>query len=279
MQAIGLAGGGGTGGGTDITGGSSADTKGSWTTLGTATADFTSIMLRIHECGSNNQDNLISVRVGGSTVLLEDYLYTNDHDTAAIGHPIFIPAGGSNTDTVQIQLQTDGSNDTVEVSALLLDDMDFNGDDSGGDTYGADTGNTKGTSLDPGATADTESSAVELTTSGGLDRDTDWLLFSLGSENDNITGVVNWQVRIYHDSSGSTFSGIHFNVMTTAIHDNKVLPPSFGIPVDRTVFASGVRVWATVECDVASAVLEITMHGWQTSKKGGGGMQFVTSTR
>ena len=252
------------------------DAKGSWVSLGTASADFSGIRLEMKGQSTNNAAFLFDLRVGGSDTVFENLLMGNKTGSAFEPSSIVIPFSGASSDAIELRGQTDNtSSRTVTFAAQLLTDVPWTPTTTTG-SYGADTANTAGVSIDPGAVADTEGTKVELTTSGGLDHDTDYLVLAIRNPSTAIA-VAKWRLRLYTGASGGTSTGVETIVCAGSTTDHFA---DAWIPlwVDRTVFASGTRVWISAQSDETDAtdrLVEATLHSFQATGGGGGGSTVI----
>ena len=167
------------------------DAKASWTELNASlTRDYAGFVLQIGDMGTANQTYLIDIAIGGagSEKILVENVYVDASGTFYAGDnfdfPIVLPKGAR----LAIRGQTsNGSNVTVRaqihgITAAWPDMPGF----SKMETIGADTANSKGTSVDPGATANTEGAWTQIIAS--TTDDIAGLMLNLGSDGTIVSG-------------------------------------------------------------------------------------------
>jgi hypothetical protein len=153
--------------GTLVTPSGSSNTKGSWAELSAATGqDADGFMLFIHPGDVGIADFLVDIGIGAAAsevVILPDFLFTSggaDSGAARVFIPIPIPAGSRVAARCQ---STDTAAASVRVGVALI-----NGGlaktlrRSVATTYGADTSDSGGTAVDPGASTNTKGSWAQL---------------------------------------------------------------------------------------------------------------------
>ena len=153
-----------------ITANAAAHTKGNWSELIASTAaDSKEIIVNITLGNAGTRSYLVDIGVGAGgaeSVIIANLLFAPSPEGVPgvlIRLPIGIAAGSRLS--ARCQCSTGGA--TVEVLAYLV-----SGTSSAVvTTLGADTANTKGTTIDPGAVVSTKGSYVELTASVGVDVD------------------------------------------------------------------------------------------------------------
>lgn len=252
-------------------------TKGSWVTIGTASADFVGMVFSVSSYNHNNADNVfLDIRTNGSTVAVADLIHKSKPADADAIQEIFIPISGSSSDVIEVRGSTERNTATdVKVSIQLLDTLPFT-TPAAGVSYGKGSG--VGVQLDPGATPDTESSVVEFTTSGGLTEDADYLIVGLTSDGDNVlstsSGVI---LRLYVGAAGGTATGLAVHTRLNTILDVPNIQ-LHGLFVDPTVFASGTRVWATIQSASGAAgdrEMQAMLYTFNLAASGGAGSTFI----
>lgn len=152
--------------GTSFTPGASDSKSGTWTQIVAATAeDASGILVIITD--AQNDDALIDIAIGGAgseKVLLSNLIFSGrDFTSIHYYFPIHIPKG--------TRLSVDGQNSAAAPTAMkcqiILFTQGFNPGGALGivDTYGANTGDSGGTEIDPGGTANTKGGWTEVVAS------------------------------------------------------------------------------------------------------------------
>lgn len=153
--------------GTTITASATANTKGTWTQLTAATArDAVWIDVDIHSATAA-RDYLLDIGIGAAGsehVLIPDLIAGSGTGSICRGavyrFPIFVPAGSR----LAARCQSGTGSATIRVAGTLTA-ASFNSDCGSSEVtaYGALAASTAGTTVDPGATANTKGTWTEIT--------------------------------------------------------------------------------------------------------------------
>lgn len=164
MATVGV---GANGAGTAVTSSGTANTKGSYAELSSSIPyDCNGITLVLY-CATVNDDFLIDLAIGAASsevVIAANMsfasLTTNNSTMAHIYLPIYLPEG----ERLSARCQAVGTSKVVQVAAILHYGGGFARDTFGAcQTFGAFTGTTRGTQIDPGAVANTKGSWTQIT--------------------------------------------------------------------------------------------------------------------
>lgn len=229
------------------------DTKpvGGATTLGTATADFDGCIISA-DLQSTQESHAFDV-IYDSTIVAPNLLIKIRPLAQGQAH-FLIPKSGTSGQAIKVHGQTEGTGDRTAnmVVTLLTGGTTYVGDQSAVSSYGFSSGTTQGVTLDPGGVANTESANTEITAS--LNEDTDVLIVQVWKAGD--TSVNTKQsaiVKLYTGGIGSeVYAGFGAVYEMSIINDYVNVNPFF-LPVDRSVFASGTRVSATIQSTSTTA--------------------------
>ena len=256
---------------TTATSSGTVHTKGSWATLGTASADFAAIELWITGVALNNGSYLIDMDVAGTIYVENAYVRARSNYNSTTRR-IIVYRGGSSGDAVRVRCQHDtGSARDVFVFARTISASELKfATGSVSDSYGGLTGTTLGTLFDPGGTANTEV-ITELTSS--LSNTINHITVNWDTEDITLNNG-RWIAQLYTGGAGSEvkrgapwfLSGI-LSVDSTSL-------PTCSMFVDETHFTSGTRVSIGVQSsdtDATNRLLYGTAHMSLTSESGGGG--------
>lgn len=259
-------------GGTTITASGTANTKGSWTQLSASTsgdASWIEVMIGSSTIGRF----LVDIGIGASgseTVLLSNLHFDSANSGAGAMYyrlPVAIAAGTR----IAARVQASVGSRSVRVMAIL-----FSGD-AGSLTppgsvtsYGANTADSGLTSVDPGTSANTDGSWVEITSSTSSAMR--WLLIAFGHDASTFNGS-RWLVDIAVGASGSESTIISdiFVVQgsAAAAHPEQ---PTLGFPVN---IASGTRLAVRARSPETSSpyrLLDVAIYGASASVPSGGGV-------
>lgn len=157
-----------TPGGTVVTSSSSANTKGSWTEILASTSfDASGFLLILESYGLTDTFTFlvdISVGAAGSEVaIIENLAFSSRR---GLGDSMFVPLQIPAGSRVAVRCQSTSTSKSVEVVLNLISrSFTTHPGFQRATTYGAVTGDSGGTELDPGGTAHTKGSWVEITSS------------------------------------------------------------------------------------------------------------------
>lgn len=149
---------------TTVTTSATIHTKGSWTEITASIPDNVVGFWFIAEYPSSLR-YLVDIGVGsGPTVLLSNVLAHKRIQVSvpAVWFPMALPPGES----LQVRAQCGGSSGTIQCAFIFaIGSFPAARPLGAADTYGADTGTSTGTTIDPGASANTKGSWTEITSS------------------------------------------------------------------------------------------------------------------
>lgn len=234
----------------------SANTKGSWTELIASTArPATSILVEISQGGTTvPADLLVDVAIGASSseqIIIPDLTISNGSSLfytrmSPLLIPFNIPAGTriaarcqsswtSDSVRIQVTLQSGGWNSPAPLAVMTA--------------YGVNTADSGATSIDPGGSANTKGSWVQITSS--TTRDTRALILGTGNQGNQSRSNQNWLVDIATGGSGSERVIIADQALTAGTNDDLVGPSHLG-PF-AIYIPSGTRIAARAQCSLTDA--------------------------
>ena len=138
-------------------------------------------------------------------------------------------------------------------------------------TYGADSGTTLATVVDPGAVADTKGGYVQITASTTSDHDAVLVLVGMGTNTAVGTGI-NWNLDIATGAGGAEVIKVPDITLVSSTTSDALFPP-----VSRFEFtiASGTRIAVNAMCtstDATDRLIQVSIIGLdQPAAAGGGG--------
>lgn len=250
--------------GTTVTASASGDTKGSWTQL-TASTDFDAnwiiVQFPYNEWGGD--PFLVDIGIGGSgseQVIIPDLQvyaatpspYVNDRYM----FPVFIPRGSrlsarcqenfASSAYLDVAVQLIAGNATAAGVASLVS------------AYGSTT-NSQGTTVDPGGSANTKGSWVQIT--AATTRSHNWLTFAAMNYDGFFSASLRWLVDIGIGGSGSEQVLIpNLALCGTALNDMPERQVQ-GFPVS---VPAGERLAVRAQCSATTAgdrVLQVKLYG------------------
>jgi hypothetical protein len=187
-----------------LTAHASANTKGSYTELSSATPFAATQMIVMVRYADYTYDYLIDIAIGaaGSEAVIVNNLYYGVYNDGRHTNvcdycfPINIPKGVRLS--ARVQASTGGK--TVGVGVMLFSGR-FNQCLNGVDTYGANTADSGGVSVDPGGAANTKGNWVELTSA--TDRSSQGIVLAFGGKLNTLFRWGEWRVDIGVGGAGS----------------------------------------------------------------------------
>lgn len=140
-------------------------------------------------------------------------------------------------------------------------------------TYGANTADSGGTSIDPGGTANTKGSWTEITSSTSAD--IDWLTLCIGNQANAARSAAFWHLDIGTGAAGAETAVIQ-NLWFRCDATNTLIN-SGGFPPLPVSIASGTRIAVRAQSSIIDAtdrLLDVVLHGANGSAASGGGASF-----
>lgn len=235
--------------GVTVTAPSSANTKAAWTTLVASTSQAaTGIIVTITSTNpSANEAVLVDIGTGaaGSETVIAPNLPAGGtgHTSVFMAHQYVLPRVIASGTRIAARYQTTRPSSfgviAVHVGIMYADGLIDYGTI---ETLGVSTGTSLGTSVDPGATANTKGSWVSLGTTGKA-----WRKLLVAATSQATAAGVNpysWMIDIATANDGS---GIIVPDLPISRHYATTITPGVSAPLD-IVAASGVTLYARAAC-------------------------------
>ena len=241
-----------------ITAHASANTKGAWQEfIASAPHQIDALQIAFHD-SNQNADWLIDIGVGASSsevVLIENLVVSQQNTYSGVMHryplsivnlPISIPAGSR----VSLRGQATAGNATTYPQMQALYGGGFLGSRSGSKykTYGADTSDSGGVSIDPGGSANTKGSWTQIIASCEAMKG---FLLKFGNQTNSARSLAFWQVDLGIGAEGSEqviVSDIHLAAGTGLDLVGPQETAFFNISIP-----SGTRIAVRAMCDITDA--------------------------
>jgi hypothetical protein len=247
-----------------VTASASADTKGAYTALGTTTFDCDGFYVQLVP-GTATRNFLVDIAIGGAgseVVILSNMLVTAESggnwvvvDDFYV--PLPLPAGTAISARCQSHL---AGSDEIWCSVVPVRGESYYAmRKSVATTYGATTATTRGTTLDPGASADTNGAIVEL--SASVSR-IDYALICAAKSLDELNATASWYVEACIGAASSEVAvipGMQYRLHSTS---------DIALPNVRARFAhwpAGARLSARARCSVTTTpqrVIDVVVIGF-----------------
>lgn len=261
-----------TGYGVTLTDGASDNTKGDWEELIASTSDDADgITVNIQGMNSGPRFALADIGVGGAgseTAVIENIMFSNNGiGSTLFGQNIiapFFPLGIASGTRISARFQTNNQPVTVRAVVFVAGETQGSGTIT---TYGADTSDSGGTTIDPGGVADTDGDWIELTSSTSDDHDYLTVIFSARA-NGSLTGAA-WLVDIGTGAEGAE-TVLIADLVLQATSSEFLGPLVFHLPI---TIASGTRIAMRAQCTITDAtarLIDAVIYAATDSQSGGG---------
>lgn len=269
--------------GGSLTAVSGANSKAAWTEL-VASSSFAAdaIIIAPFQSGASG-DFLYDIATGAAsseTVIIENFTAmrntNNTHICASTVFPISIASGSR----VAARYQCTSASGTSRFAAYLIkkDNVAFH-ECTSAVTYGANTTDSGGTSLNPGATTNTKGAYSQLTAS--TTADIKWLSICIANQNNQARNATGWLVDIATGGAGAETVVVP-NVMFVCASGAEGIGPIIYPPIPIEI-PSGSRIAARAQAQVDDAtdrLIDVVVIGFDgTATGGGGGGSFHASIR
>ncbi len=212
------------------------------------------------EAASSSRSGLIDIAVGAAAseqIILADYMMPASRFLFSAFFPVRIPAASR----IAARGQTSSSGTAFMAGIQLVGAPILSGAPLARiTTYGADSSDTSGVSIDPGAVANTKGaySQVVASTTNPIKA----FVMTLGAFQNQVLTTANWLIDIAVGAAASEqiiladlWAGAHAN------HDIIQPPTLFPIPAN---IPAGSRIAVRAQCDITDAtdrLLEIAIYG------------------
>lgn len=264
--------------GTIVVGSGTANTKGPYVEM-TASTPFavTGVILQVTYAGSGILSNnfLFDIATGGAgseTPIVENIAVT------AIGvrggyTPVFIPIAIPSGSRISVRCQNSSTSTTGVLGVGLILVGGTAAGASSCQTYGANTATSRGTSVDPGGSANTKGPYVELTSATTADANYLVLMFTRAAQ--ALSESVNWLIDIATGGPGAESVLIADVQVAGSITGDRVLPTSIALAVPT--ISSGTRLSARAACSVTSGarVVDVSVLALNVPEPASGGGAFA----
>lgn len=237
------------------------NTKGSYTELlASAAYDAQGFFIWMQKAGHANNDVLVDVAIGAAaseTIIINNLVGANAGNGECTQYyiPIAIPAGTR----VSARSQASAATDTSKVGITLAADHPLGW--SGGliTTYGADTADSGGVSVDPGATVNTKGAYSELVASTTYDISA--LILAIGEQNNFIRSSAGYRIDLAVGAAASEQIIIPDIQMSQNAAGDQFIPRSFHF---RTHIPAGSRIAVRAQSsinDAADRLFDAILYG------------------
>lgn len=261
--------------GVTVTANASANTKGSYATIGTTTQACEALTIIASNFSiSSSLRHMIDIATGATPDIIVDNLMiaTSNGISEEQSFRITFPLSVATSTDIKARTQADTGSSEVDIAVICHETNPYNTTSvTAMDTYGANTADSGGASTDAGGSADTKGSYVEIDASTGaaieglwwtIATDTDWALADEEFLMDLATGAasseVNFLENIPHINGGQV--------------DGK--NPKMRGPLVQSI-SSSTRLAARAQASTTLAgnrVTDVVLYGASSfSQKGGGG--------
>ena len=248
---------------TQITTSGTANTKGSYTEIIASTGFDASAFLWFTEGKITSESYLLDLALGAAgseQVLVADFPSKSRSDTSfelfTSGFELPIPEGSR----IAVRGQSVSASSTLDTSIILLGQSFLASSPFGRiATYGADGTASKGTAIDPGGTADTKGSWVEITASS--DFEIRQLLINFGNNDNFVLIAATWLVDLAVGAAGSEQIVIADMFLGSSAGLDLPTPPNC---IFEAQIPAATRIAMRAQCSITNAadrVFDTILHG------------------
>jgi hypothetical protein len=260
--------------GTIVTANSTINSMGPWVQIGAANTanDISWIVIGIDVANSVTNAMLVNIGIGASgsvNTVINDLSCapTANQDLSSWGSSLYsFPLQIQANNALWAQCQASTASATCCITVLGFEGSFLASEGCAGiDTYGANTANSFGTALDPGASAETKGSWVSMVTSTGKDI---CGLFGCIDPQGQTTGAANTQAYLIDIGIGS--SGSQNTIVSNYPYQSSRYSTIVGIPDKTNIpffpinIPAGTNIWARCQCNQTTATVRIiglTLYG------------------
>lgn len=239
---------------TDVTAAGSTNAKGAYTALVTSLATSADgFFLTISAVNNTARSFLLDIAIGGvgsEVDIVSNILLSVGGDVAGANMTLFVPIPISSTTRVSARCQCTVASGTVSVSLLTVaGELAHLLTSAIAHTYGANTGTSRGTQVDPGAVANAQGTAVEFSAAISTTNNLKWLIVLPGNQQNAAMASAKWAVSVMSDASLATTEVPDLIFTSNTVFD-AVIPPLYCIPVD---IPNGTRIGLKSKCSTTDA--------------------------
>jgi hypothetical protein len=252
-------------GNTSLTAPGSTNTKGSWQELiASTTHDTNYAIFQICRHYYVAQGYLVDFGIGGSgseTALVSNIgtgltNQSTQYESSYFAVPLHIPAGTR----ISVRYQATALQYLIVCVSLFTSYGGLSSGYAGTVDYGADTSSSAGTAIDPGTTANTYGSWVEMTSSTA--NTLHGILINIPYNGNSSRTTATWTVQVGIGSSGS--EEVIIDNYYVACRDDDDLPKPIISPFLPVKIPAGTRIAVRAQCTINIAgdrLIDCIIHG------------------
>jgi len=237
--------------GTTVTANASVNTKGSYAQVVSSTDfDASGVIVFLGAGGSGANSYRVDIAVGASSseqIIIPDLLYQQSsvgRELWALYVPIAIPGGSR----IAARCQSNNGSATVQVSLVLVAGG-FPGPVRLGRAVMYGTGGSSGgTTIDPGGSANTKGSWVEITSSST--NPIQWLGILVGGITNGVMTTGTWRVDVGIGAGGSEQVILPDLALAASAGSDSIGPMAIGVPA---MIPSGTRIAVRAQSTITDA--------------------------
>lgn len=241
----------------------SVNTKGNWAQLIAATARAAAWISVTISVPNGTRRYLVDIGIGAAAsevVIVPNLCFQPASGSNAYGYtallPVSIPAGTR----IAARCQSSSASATIQVQVVLIAPTMTGPSSLGSVTaYGVDTSDSGATAVDPGGTANTKGSWVELT--AATTAPIRWLVVFAGGDTGARASAQNWLIDI---GIGAAASEVVLLADLAAWSGSTLDTPSPSVWVLPVSIQAGERIAARCQCSVNTAterLIDVAVYG------------------
>lgn len=254
----------GTSGGTAVVSNASANTKGAYTELGTSTMDADGFYVHITP-GTAARDFLIDIALGAASSevdVVSNLLYsTGTTSTFVEAESFYVPVGIPAGSRISVRCQASSGTSQISIYVVLAKGDAYRRQRcQRATTYGANTADSGGTSLDPGGSANTDGGYSQL--SAAITNPIRSVLICVGNQVNGARTDASFRFNLARGAGGSEVV-VAPTIFARASTDHDLIRPHM-IARDFRIEA-GQRLAANTRCSITDAtdrLIDIVVIGF-----------------
>lgn len=244
----------GTSGGVSITPNAAAHTKGDWVEIGISTIPCDGFFVQAN-AGEVADDYLFDIGIGGTgveVVIVQDILISAMPGTTGFGDPVgfYIPLPQMSATRFSVRTQcSQASAAALSVNMILANGGSYEAmRRNRATTYGANTGTTRGTSIDPGGSANADGTWVQI--SGAISNPIEAVLLCYGNQQNTARTTASWRTDLGFGASLSEVVVVP-QTQLRAVDSTDMVRPL--VAEREAAIAAGERLVARARCSITDA--------------------------
>ena len=266
-----------------ITAPGATNTKGAYAEVVASTAGAATGMVVVISTGGNDSDGLFDIATGAASSevdIVSNQFIRHQNSNTNQSHVFYYPVAIAAGTRVAMRRQATSTTASMTASIYLLNETQSKRlDTCTAVTYGAATGDSGGTSVDPGGTASTKGSYSQITATTSADIHFVTVMVGHADNNNALTSCY-WSIDIATGAAAS--ESIVIADIRTQVHTGSRINSAHFFGPFPVYITSGTRLAARAQCstnDATGRLIDVIVTGYTATLglSGGGGAHFSAS--